>query len=132
YYELEVEYFMSSLALDLLSTLTRNYLWMTPLTTTPQLESENAEQLSERIVTVAEKLEQCSCSNYPQPGLPALLGSGEDTSTGGGGGGGRGGGGGKGEKGALARVTRSSCEIALEQCQGQQSQLAKHVVMNQL
>ncbi|GAB5031165.1 cop9 signalosome complex subunit 5, partial [Nannochloropsis oceanica] len=24
------------------------------------------------------------------------------------------------------------CEIALEQCQGQQSQLAKHVVMNQL
>jgi len=40
YYELEVEYFMSSLALDLLSTLTRNYLWMTPLTTTPQLESE--------------------------------------------------------------------------------------------
>ncbi len=31
---------MSSLALDLLSTLTKNYLWMNSLTTTPQLESE--------------------------------------------------------------------------------------------
>ena len=40
YYVLEVEYYMSSLASNVMSTLTENFLWMRTLTTTPQLEFE--------------------------------------------------------------------------------------------
>lgn len=96
---------MSALAASLMEQLTRNFLWMRALTTTPALDKEvrdrlgsapgvscqpgaggaigrtlvfhththtflklkknltqNADQLSERIVAVAERLEHCACA----------------------------------------------------------------------
>ena len=88
---------MSALAASLMEQLTRNFLWMRALATTPALDKEvrdrlgsapgvscqgrvdgrtllihthiflknltqNADQLSERIVAVAERLEHCACA----------------------------------------------------------------------
>lgn len=40
YYSMEIEYFMSSLASDVMGILTENFLWMRTLGSTPILESE--------------------------------------------------------------------------------------------
>lgn len=40
YYSIEIEYFMSSLASDVMGILTENFLWMRTLGSTPILESE--------------------------------------------------------------------------------------------
>lgn len=134
---------MSSLSMNLMSNLTKNYLWMRPLTTTPQLEPEvgrlislflfsssahlislfllvyllyhpqHADQLSERIGTVADKLEQCAAMDHG--GASSSAAAHLSSFVGGGGGGGVGGGGGGGgggdthskEDSALVKATRS-------------------------
>lgn len=40
YYAMEIEYFMSSLASDVMGILTENFLWMRTLGSTPILENE--------------------------------------------------------------------------------------------
>lgn len=40
YYSMEIEYFMSSLASDVMGILTENFLWMRTLGSTPILENE--------------------------------------------------------------------------------------------
>lgn len=58
YHCLNVEYFMSSLSSSLLSILSRSFLWTTVFGSTPMLEKENREGMSERILTMAEALEK--------------------------------------------------------------------------
>lgn len=56
YYELNVEYYMSGGARSVLSTLTRNFLWMRALGSTPACEVEAQKRHSESVRGVAEQL----------------------------------------------------------------------------
>jgi len=58
YYELEIEYFISSSASKILGTLTQNFLWMRTLGHTPMLESEYRERWPERVNVVADRIKK--------------------------------------------------------------------------
>ena len=57
YYELQVEYFMSNFARNVMDILTQN-LWMRNLGKTASLEVENRQRYPERIATVTDKLKK--------------------------------------------------------------------------
>ncbi|CAN0333154.1 unnamed protein product, partial [Discosporangium mesarthrocarpum] len=116
YYMIEIEYFMSSLASDVMGILTENFLWMRTLGSTPMLEKENRERFSERIGNVAEKVSNCDIQ-LPHTGGGASL-SGymvSDTFSK------------DNEESALAKVTHGSSELAIEHCQGQLTQITKSI-----
>ncbi|KAL3788117.1 hypothetical protein HJC23_005455, partial [Cyclotella cryptica] len=56
YYELEVEYFMSSGARNVMSLLTQNFLWMRTLGSSAMLEGESRGRYPERVEKAAERL----------------------------------------------------------------------------
>ncbi|KAL7521654.1 hypothetical protein ACHAWX_006578 [Stephanocyclus meneghinianus] len=56
YYELQVDYFMSSGARNVMSLLTQNFLWMRTLGTSPMLEGETRGRYPERLEKAAERL----------------------------------------------------------------------------
>mmetsp|Transcript_25814 Transcript_25814/g.46778 ORF Transcript_25814/g.46778 Transcript_25814/m.46778 type:complete len:340 (-) Transcript_25814:385-1404(-) len=56
YYELDVEYFMSSGARNVLSTLTQNFLWMRTLGTTPSCEAEARDRHPDRVGRAADRI----------------------------------------------------------------------------
>jgi len=57
YYELEVDYFMSRSSRHVMDILTRNFLWMRNLGTTPSLEAETRKRYPERVSAVVEKIQ---------------------------------------------------------------------------
>lgn len=63
YYELEVEYFMSSGARSVLSTLTQNFLWMRTLGSTPMCETEARDRYPDRVSKAAERIAKYQPSN---------------------------------------------------------------------
>ena len=90
YYQLQVEYFMSTQAKTVIDTLSKNFLWMRTLGSTPALERENRERFAERVGTqVAEKLESFDVQLAHGPGA-RMGGYLPEASRGGGGGGGGG------------------------------------------
>jgi len=58
YYELEVEYFMSAGARNVLSTLTQNFLWMRTLGSTPMCETEGRDRHPDRVDKAAERIQK--------------------------------------------------------------------------
>ena len=56
YYELEMDFYMSKSARNVMEILTQNFLWMRNLGSTPSLEAENRQRYPERVKAVAEKL----------------------------------------------------------------------------
>jgi len=56
YYELEMEYFMSSSARNIMNILTKNYVWMSVLGSSPMQEAEVQEEFPKKISKAAEKL----------------------------------------------------------------------------
>jgi hypothetical protein len=56
YYELEVEYFLSNGARNVLSLLTQNFLWMRTLGSSAMLEVETRGKFPERVGKAAERL----------------------------------------------------------------------------
>ncbi|KAL7531063.1 hypothetical protein ACHAXR_003818 [Thalassiosira sp. AJA248-18] len=89
YYELDVEYFMSGGARNVLSTLTQNFLWMRTLGSTPMCGTEEArERYPDRVGKAAERIRKYQPANGGGAGdVPSALMGGSR-----GGGGGRGGG----------------------------------------
>eukprot|EP00574_Skeletonema_japonicum_P003582 CAMPEP_0201714266 /NCGR_PEP_ID=MMETSP0593-20130828/823_1 /ASSEMBLY_ACC=CAM_ASM_000672 /TAXON_ID=267983 /ORGANISM="Skeletonema japonicum, Strain CCMP2506" /LENGTH=428 /DNA_ID=CAMNT_0048203531 /DNA_START=15 /DNA_END=1301 /DNA_ORIENTATION=+ len=106
YYELQVEYFMSTGARNVLSLLNRNFLWMRALGSTTMCEAEARGRYPERVEKVAQKihkLEPLASSSLGgagggggdgMPGGAMMLASRGRARGSGGGGGGRGGTGG--------------------------------------
>lgn len=78
YYELDVEYFMSTGARNVLSLLNRNFLWMRALGSTPMCEAEARVTYPDRVEKAAKKIHKFEPSS-------------SSSSSGGGGGGGTGG-----------------------------------------
>jgi len=56
YYELDVEYYMSGGARNVLANLTQNFLWMRTLGSTPMCETEARSMYPDRVEKVAERL----------------------------------------------------------------------------
>jgi len=127
YYQLQVDFFMSSLGKKFVDIMSSNNLWIRALSSSSVMEPENRERFPERVRKATEQLEQ---------GSRKMSGFGG----GGGGGGGpfgfprkRGGGGGGGGGGAksLEQGTKAVAELAVEQCSGHASQLTKDILFNQ-
>lgn len=56
YYELEVEYYMSNAARNMITLLTQNYAWMTVLGSTPMLQPEVKQEFPVKIANAATKM----------------------------------------------------------------------------
>ena len=80
YYELDVEYFMSKSARNVMNILTRNFLWMRNLGTTPSLEPENRQGYPARIAAISDNLSKLDVASL-------VANSGKGGVSGGGGGG---------------------------------------------
>ncbi|CBJ27075.1 COP9 signalosome complex subunit 5a [Ectocarpus siliculosus] len=117
YYSMEIEYFMSSLASDVMGILTENFLWMRTLGSTPILESENRERFSERIGNVADKVEHCDVHMNHGAGtsVSGYLVADSAASK-------------PKEESAISKATHGSSELAIEHCQGQMTQITKSIV----
>ena len=63
YYELDVEYFMSGGARNVLSTLTQNFLWMRTLGSTPMCDAEARDRYPDRVAKAAERLQKFQPNN---------------------------------------------------------------------
>ena len=72
YYELDVEYFMSRSAGNVMSKLTESFLWMRTLSHTPLLEREKKERFSNNVCSCADKMKNLKLSigawDGPSPG----------------------------------------------------------------
>lgn len=105
YYKLDIEYFMSAQAKAVIGILSKNYLWMRTLGSTPMNELENRERFSERIVqNVTSKLGQDGGSGG---GQSRYLG---------------------GEESHLTKPVQSAQGLAVEMCEAQMTQMVKKVV----
>ena len=62
YYQLEVQYFMSTLSFSLLDILSREFLWTKVLASTPALDGESRDRASKQIATVSGKIDSVSGS----------------------------------------------------------------------
>lgn len=120
YYKLEIEYFMSPQAKAVIGILSKNFLWMRTLGSTPMLERENRERFSERVTAVSSKLETADVQMAHGSG--SRLGSGMMS------GGAEGGGGAAKEEAALEKPTQSAKGLATEVSEGQITQLAKNIL----
>ena len=128
YYQLQVEYFMSTQAKTVIDTLSKNFLWMRTLGSTPALERENRERFAERVGTqVAEKLESFDVQLAHGPGA-RMGGYLPEASRGGGGGGG--GGSAKESDSALVKPTQCACGLAMENLHCQILQVIKKGTFN--
>lgn len=123
YYQLEMDYFLSSLGSKLMGILSEQFLWMRTLSATPMLERENRQRLSERISTLSRKLDACDISLRTSRGsyVQSTFMSDQSTNTST-----------NGEDSAMTKCTKNACELAIEQCQGQTTQIAKNTLFNTL
>jgi COP9 signalosome complex subunit 5 len=110
YYELSIEYFMSSLGRNLLSVMSRNSLWIRTLGTTAVIEQDSRQQFVERAKTTSKQIEDSarSVSNVRMSGLQKESESKTDLQT----------------------ASQLASDVALEQIKGQIAQLSKNVVFN--
>lgn len=122
YMSLEISYFMSSMSSNVLTTISENYLWKNALSTTPTQDREYRDRFPERIHGATEKLEsndKSGSANLLATSLRSAASSGgaskfnapatEEIKT----------------MSSLDKVSRAVCEISVEQCQAQVSQVAK-------
>ena len=143
YYELDVEYFMSGSARNVMSILTHNFLWMKTLGTTPMLEAENRARFPERVVAAAEKVRTLDVARGGAAGTLGVTGAQQ----------GRGMGyasaaasssvsssaapafisapaGAGGEDGELSKATRAVADLAVESLHGNMGQVAKRALFS--
>ena len=141
YYQLPISYFLSQLGGELLSTMSRNNLWVRVLSSSSLLEPDNRARVSERVKKVNTQLTQVdsqlahSTAGGGGGGGGAPLGMrGGMAAFGGQGGGLQGSRGGVGKKAAaveeLSKGSTAGGEIAIEQCKGQCTQLLKALLFD--
>jgi len=118
YYKLQIEFFMSSQAKTVIGILSKNYLWMRTLGSTPTNERENRERFSER---VREQVQlKLDAHDAAMGSHSSGMGSGHSRGLGGGGGPGA-----VGEDPPMAKPTQAAQGLAIELVEGQITQIAK-------
>jgi hypothetical protein len=137
YYQLDVEYFMSSASAALMGIVARDFMWTRVLSTTATLDSEARDRLPERIHRIAEKIDAAEVAASTGVNMGRLFGrgaggAGAGSGAGAGGIGGSGPGGGGGPSGSrnaeIAEATLSAVDLATELVRGQGSQFVKLAV----
>jgi len=134
YYQLEIEYFMSSQAKAVIGILSKNYQWVSTLGSTPTNERENRERFGERVkANVTAKLEEASLTVSHGGGI-----GGRSYMGGGGGGGGASipssssssslSSGSEASDSALSKPATSAAGLAIELCEGQMTQITKNQI----
>lgn len=114
YYQMENDYFMSSLGSQLLDIMSRNNLWVRVLSSSSIMEPENRTRFSERVKKAQEKLQgasQTTGHRYASFGM-GKRDAVKDTS--------------------LTEGSQACTELAVEQCAGHASQISKNLLFNYL
>lgn len=111
YYELDVKYFMNSLARDMMQVLAKDFLWKRILSSTPLLEKERLEQFPEKVETIATALERSEAGVSTGRGTRSFA----ERKTG---------------DTDIDTATHSGRSVALENCQEQASQITKQLIFN--
>lgn len=102
YYKLDIEYFMSTQAKAVIGILSKNYLWMRTLGSTPMNEPENKDRVSERILNnITTKLDSEVGGKF---------------------------GGGSNNENPLDKPVQAAQGLAVEMCEAQMTQMAKKVI----
>ncbi|KAI8838423.1 JAB1/Mov34/MPN/PAD-1 ubiquitin protease-domain-containing protein [Chytriomyces cf. hyalinus JEL632] len=112
YYELSVDYFMSSLDKSVLELLWNKY-WVATLSSNPVLT--NREYNTRQIMDLAEKIEQADASISKTGGGIATFGGIKKKSA---------------ATGELAKVSKDGCKIGVESLHGVMAQVLKNVLFN--
>jgi len=119
YYELEVEYFMSASARNVMAILSQKFSWIRTLGTTTMLDEETKERYPERLTTIAQKIEaidvNLKSSSGAFPGAqhsPHAAGAGQLECD-------------KKDEGDLEKATSALAGLAMEKLHGNAIQLAK-------
>jgi len=131
---------MSDQARSVLNILSKNFLWLRTLGSTPGLEPEARERFSERITKVSGDLEALDGGGGgggggSGSGAPRMFSTGADTGGGGGGGSAAAaaaaadGGKATGPVNPMDKPAKSSAGLAIECCQCQMLQWTKHSLM---
>jgi COP9 signalosome complex subunit 5 len=156
YYKLETSFYMSRIATSTLSILKNNFLWHNSFTSTPMLEPEQQQRMAERIGNVSEKLDAfghkgsahslglaLADSGGASLGADKSAARGRDGDTSGSSSSGKFGGAssgsdasssssaaysGSGGTSGMANASQGGVDLAMEQCQGIITQLAKNSV----
>lgn len=105
YYVLELDYFTSRLGKKVMHTLSEKFLWMRALGTSVNNDKEYKDRFSDRILSLANKVIAADSSKASY---------GNDTHG--------------NQESDLKKATKTSCDIALEQCVAQTTQVAKNVL----
>lgn len=71
YHALKVDFFMSSLSANVLALISKNYLWMSAISSTPTIEKEYRDRFAERVNGVLTKLEKADPMHRSMQGLGA-------------------------------------------------------------
>ncbi|KAK4274359.1 hypothetical protein QN277_017589 [Acacia crassicarpa] len=111
YYALDITYFKSSLDSHLLDLLWNKY-WVNTLSSSPLLG--NGDYVAGQISDLAEKLEQAE-NQLAHPRFGSIIGPPQKK---------------KGEESPLAKITRDSAKITVEQVHGLMSQVIKDTLFN--
>ena len=142
YHQIEITTFMSTLGESIMNMLSKKYLWIKRLSSTPTMEKEYCDRFAERVNGVVQKLSRFSSGSkaaYDAAPSSSAMSSFSGTPHGGGrksrsdresfieGGGVSGGRGAAAEEESskIARCAESASEIAMEQCQARVTQAAK-------
>jgi len=118
YYKLDIEYYMSAQAKAVIAILSKNFLWMRTLGSTPMRERENRERFSERVGNVSSRLETVNLQMTHSGGAKlgqSLVGSDPSGSQ-------------RGDDASLDKSTKSAEGLATEVSQSQMTQLAKSML----
>ena len=135
YYQLPISYFLSSLGSTLLSTMSRNNLWVRVLSSASLLEVDNRARVPERVRKVTEKLSTVEAHLVHSGGhvVRGVVAGGYGGGLPGLGSVGRAGG---GKRGAvleeLENGSAAGSEIAIEQCKGHATQMVKNLIFDYL
>jgi len=111
YHTLQVKYFMSSLSARILNLVSKNFLWMNPITSTPGLEMESKERFAERVNDMSSKMTSNSGMCSSTASIP--FGGSLSKTT---------------QLELVDKVSKIGSELSLEQLQTQLSQISKHIM----
>ena len=139
YYSLGVDYFMSDMTRTVVDVLSKNFLWMSILSTSSKNEREYRDRFSDRVNAIATNLDAADSGGrfgVGSAGIPSSLAGGTDwsshSSTTGGSPGSRGTGDSQGRSSSLQDACARAKDIAIETSLHEKTQVSKQTLFGML
>jgi len=111
YYQLDIDYFMSSLGSSMFNILSRSFLWTTVFGTTPMLEDDTRDAMLSRMDQVGKKLREARVERPPARAMAAR-------------------GDGAAEPDALSAGVDMAADLSVEELRGQTMQAIKSAIFS--